>query len=97
LRRAEKEVIVLEVKVALKSKTGIIIAFILILIFVGFAAFNYVRHSEKKKSAVDKTETVPVQVAEAKLMNLQRVLELTGEIKPAAVVETCWLSWEMKP
>ncbi|MDQ0285297.1 HlyD family secretion protein [Desulfofundulus luciae] len=87
LRRAAKEVIVLEDKVALKSKTGIITAFILILLFVGFAAFNYVRHSEKEKITVNKTETVPVQVAEARLTNLQRVLELTGEIKPAAVVD----------
>lgn len=71
---------------ALKSKTRIIIAFILILLIAGFAAFSYVRHSEKKKVTVDKTETVPVQVAEATLMKLQRVLELTGEIKPAAVV-----------
>lgn len=89
MRRATKEVIVLKDKVALalKSKTGIIIAFSLILLFIGFAAFNYVRHIEKKKITVNKTETVPVQVAEAKLMNLQRVLELTGEIKPAAVVD----------
>ncbi|MFZ5590303.1 MAG: efflux RND transporter periplasmic adaptor subunit [Bacillota bacterium] len=76
-----------KVALALKSKTGIIIAFSLILLFIGFAAFNYVRHIEKKKITVNKTETVPVQVAEAKLMNLQRVLELTGEIKPAAVVD----------
>ncbi|HHW44181.1 MAG TPA: efflux RND transporter periplasmic adaptor subunit [Desulfotomaculum sp.] len=74
-------------KVALKSKTGIIIAFSLILLFVGFAAYNYVQHSEKKKGAVDKTETVPVQVAEARLTDLQGVLELTGEIKPAAMVD----------
>jgi len=87
LRRAAKEVIVLEAKVALKSKTGIIIAFSLILLIIGFTAFNYVRQSEKKKITVNKTETVPVQVAEATLMNLQRVLELTGEIKPAAVVD----------
>ncbi|MDF9408997.1 efflux RND transporter periplasmic adaptor subunit [Pelotomaculum isophthalicicum JI] len=87
LRRAAKGVIVLEAKLALKSKTGIVIAFSLILLFVGFVAFNYVRHSEKEKITVNKTETVPVQVAEATLMNLQRVLELTGEIKPAAVVD----------
>lgn len=86
MRRAAKEVIVLD-KVALKSKTGIIIAFILILLFIGFAAFNYVRQSEKENITVNKTETVPVQVAEARLTNLQRVLELTGEIKPAAVVD----------
>lgn len=72
---------------ALKSKTGIIIALILILLIAGFAAFSYVRHSEKKKVTVDKTETLPVQVAEARLTNLKRVLELTGEIKPAAVVD----------
>lgn len=77
----------MENKVALKSKTGIIIAFILILLFVGFVAINYVQHREKEKITANKTETVPVQVAEARLTNLQQVLELTGEIKPAAVVD----------
>ena len=67
LRRAAKEGIVLEAKLALKSKTGLIIAFSLILLFVGFVAFNYVRHSEKEKITFNKTETVPVQVAEATL------------------------------
>ncbi len=81
-----REVIVMENKVDLKNKTGIIIAVILILFFAGFVAYNYVRHSEKKEVAVYDTETIPVQVAEARLMNLQRVLEQTGEIKPAAVV-----------
>jgi HlyD family secretion protein len=77
-----------EKKLALKSKTGIIIAiaFVLILL-IGFATFNYVRHSTKEKETADKTETIPVQVAEARLMNLQWTLELTGEIKPAAVVD----------
>jgi HlyD family secretion protein len=77
-----------EKKLALKSKTGIIIAiaFVLILL-IGFATFNYVRHSAKEKITADKTETIPVQVAEARLMNLQWTLELTGEIKPAAVVD----------
>ncbi|MEW8959350.1 MAG: efflux RND transporter periplasmic adaptor subunit [Moorella sp. (in: firmicutes)] len=77
----------MEKKLALKSKTGIIaIAFVLILL-IGFATFNYVRHSTKEKETADKTETIPVQVAEARLMNLQWTLELTGEIKPAAVVD----------
>lgn len=76
----------MENRVALKGKTGIIIAFILILLFAGFIAYNYVRHSQEKKDTVHETETIPVQVAEARSMNLQRVLEQTGEIKPAAVV-----------
>ncbi|MBE3573616.1 MAG: biotin/lipoyl-binding protein, partial [Moorella humiferrea] len=78
----------MEKKLALKSKTGIIIAiaFVLILL-IGFATFYYVRHSAKEKITADKTETIPVQVAEARLMNLQWTLELTGEIKPAAVVD----------
>lgn len=67
-----------------KSKAMIII---LILLVVGFAAFGYVQSSEKKKVTVDKTETVPVRVAEARVTKLQQVLELTGEIKPAAVVD----------
>ncbi len=75
-----------EKKMVFKNKTGLIIAFILILLIVGFATFNYVRHSEKKEVTVNQTETIPVKVAEARLTNLQRVLELTGEIKPAAAV-----------
>ncbi|KFD40713.1 hypothetical protein HX99_04730 [Peptococcaceae bacterium SCADC1_2_3] len=75
-----------EKKMVFKNKTGLIIAFILILLIVGFVTFNYVRHSEKKEVTVNQTETIPVQVAEARLTNLQRVLELTGEIKPAAAV-----------
>jgi HlyD family secretion protein len=76
-----------EKKMVFKSKTGIIIAFILILLIVGFATFNYVRHSEKKEVTVNQTETIPVQVADATFMNLQQILELTGEIKPAAMVD----------
>ncbi|MCG0277934.1 MAG: efflux RND transporter periplasmic adaptor subunit [Thermanaeromonas sp.] len=78
----------MEKKLALRSKTGIIIAiaFVLILL-IGFATFNYVRHSAKEEDTAEKTETIPVQVAEARLMNLQWVLELTGEIKPAAVID----------
>ncbi len=70
-----------------KSKAGVIIVFVLILLVAGYAVFNFVRSSEKKKVTVDKTETVPVQVAEARVTKLQQVLELTGEIKPAAVVD----------
>ena len=76
-----------EKKMVFKNKTGLIIAFILILLIVGFATFNYVRHSEKKEVTVNQTETIPVKVAEARLTNLQRVLELTGEIKPTAAVD----------
>ncbi|MFA5384580.1 MAG: efflux RND transporter periplasmic adaptor subunit [Eubacteriales bacterium] len=75
-----------EKKMVFKNKTGLIIAFILALLIVGYATFNYVRHSEKKEVTVNQTETIPVQVAEARLTNLQRILELTGDIKPAAAV-----------
>jgi len=76
----------MENRVAFKSKTGIFIAVILILLFAGFTAYNYVRHSQEKKDTVHETETIPVQVAEARSMNLQRVLELTGETRATAVV-----------
>lgn len=76
-----------ENKVALKNRTGIIIALVLILLLIGLAAFYYVRHSAKEKVTADKTETIPVQVEEARFINLQRALELTGEIKPAAVID----------
>jgi len=76
----------MENKLALKNKTGIIAA-ILVLLLAGFAAHNYIRHSQERNVPVVKTETVPVRVAETKLMKLQRVLELTGEIKPAAAVD----------
>lgn len=77
-----------ENKVALKTKTGIIVALTLALLFVGLAAFTHIRQlGEKKKAVVDETEVVPVRVAEAMFMDLQRVLDLTGELKPAAVVD----------
>lgn len=71
----------------LKRKTGMVIALALILLLVGLAAFNHLRHGEKKQVAVGEMEVVPVRVAEATRVNLQRVVELTGEIKPAAVVD----------
>jgi len=73
--------------VTLKRKTGMVIALALILLLVGLAAFNHLRHGEKKQVAVGEMEVVPVRVAEATRVNLQRVVELTGEIKPAAVVD----------
>lgn len=78
----------MENKVGIKSKTGIIVAIILILFFIGFTGLNYVRHSAKNNEDVitHGTETIPVQVAEAKVMNLQQVIEQTGEVKPEAVV-----------
>lgn len=45
------------------------------------------QRDENKGSTINKEKTVPVQVAEARLTNLQRVLELTGDIQPAAVVD----------
>jgi len=47
------------------------------------------QHEKKKEATVNREEIVPVQVAEARLTRLQKVLELTGEIKPAAVVDVC--------
>jgi len=77
----------MENRVGLKGKTGIIIVSILILLFAGFIVHNYVWHSQEKKDTVHETETIPVQVAEARSMNLQLVLEQTGETRAAAVVE----------
>lgn len=73
----------------LRSKPQIIISgFILFfLLFLGFSAFNYMQRDENKGSTINKEKTVPVQVAEARSTNLQRVLELTGDIQPAAVVD----------
>ena len=72
---------------SLKRKTGIAAALALILLLVGLAAFNHLRDGAKKQAAVGETEVVPVRVTEATRVNLQRVVELTGEIKPAAVVD----------
>ncbi len=74
----------------LKTKKGIIAALVLVLILAGLAALAYHRQGTKKNAAVEggrEAEVVPVRVAEAALVDLQHVLDLTGELKPAAAVE----------
>ncbi|MBE3581917.1 MAG: efflux RND transporter periplasmic adaptor subunit [Thermoanaerobacteraceae bacterium] len=70
-----------------KVRKVIFIACVLILLLAGFAALTYVRHSAERKSSGKQTESIPVQVAEAKLVNFQRILELTGEINPLSVID----------
>lgn len=73
-----------------KPRRIVFIVFVLILLpIIGLFAFNYdIRHMKNKgETAISREETIPVQVAEARLTKLQETLELTGEIKSAAVVD----------
>ena len=72
----------MENKIGKKGKKGIIIAFVFILIFIGFIGLNYVRFISQKKAEVEKIEKVSVQVAESKIMDMQDILEQTGDIRP---------------
>ena len=77
----------MENKTVKKGKTGTIIALTAILIFVGFAVFNYVKYKAQKKGEIKTTEKIPVQVAESKVMNLKSILEQTGDIRPRIEVD----------
>lgn len=70
-----------------KGKIGTIIALTAILIFVGFAVFNYVKYKAQKKGEIKTTEKIPVQVAESKVINLKLILEQTGDIRPRIEVD----------
>ena len=70
-----------------KGKRGIIIAIALILILTGFIGFNYVRFISQKEAKVEKIEKVSVQVSESKIMNMQHILEQTGDIRPMIEVD----------
>jgi len=72
----------MENKIGKKGKKGIVIAIVFILIFIGFIGFNYVRFISQKEAEVEKIEKVSVQVAESKIINMQHILEQTGDIRP---------------
>ena len=72
----------MENKIGKKGKKGIVIAIVFILIFIGFIGFNYVRFISQKETEVEKIEKVSVQVAESKIINMQHILEQTGDIRP---------------
>ena len=72
----------MENKIGKKGKKGIIIAIVFILIFIGFIGLNYVRFISQKEEKVEKIEKVSVQVAESKIINMQHILEQTGDIRP---------------
>ncbi len=72
----------MENKIGKKGKKGIIIAIVFILIFIGFIGLNYVRFISQKEAKVEKIEKVSVQVAESKIINIQHILEQTGDIRP---------------
>ncbi len=76
----------MENKIGKKGKKGIIIAVVFILIFIGFIGFNYVRFISQKEAEVEKIEKVSVQVAESKIINMQHILEQTGNIRPMVEV-----------
>ena len=72
----------MENKIGKKGKKGIVVAIVFILIFIGFIGFNYVRFISQKETEVEKIEKVSVQVAESKIINMQHILEQTGDIRP---------------
>ena len=77
----------MENKTVKKGKTGTIIALTAILIFGGFAVYNYVKFKVQKKAEIKTMENIPVQVAESKIMNLKSILEQTGDIRPIIEVD----------
>ena len=77
----------MENKTLKKGKTGTIIALTAILIFVGFAVFNYVKYKAQKKGEIKTTEKIPVQTAEARSMHLKSILEQTGDIRSVIEVD----------
>jgi len=72
----------MENKIGKKGKKGIVIAIVFILIFTGFIGFNYVRFISQKEAEVEKIEKISVQVAGSKIINMQHILEQTGDIRP---------------
>ena len=72
----------MEDKTRKKGKKGIIIAVLFIIAFAGFTLFNYLQFIGQKKIGGEKTEKIPVQVAESKIISIQHVLDQTGDIRP---------------
>ncbi|MDL1968682.1 MAG: biotin/lipoyl-binding protein, partial [Deltaproteobacteria bacterium] len=77
----------MENKTLKKGKTGTIIALTAILIFGGFAVYNYVKFKVQEKAEIKTMEKIPVQIAESKIMNLKSILEQTGDIRPMIEVD----------
>ncbi|MDO8785846.1 MAG: efflux RND transporter periplasmic adaptor subunit [Syntrophales bacterium] len=69
------------------KRRKLIIAAVVILIALGFFAFNYFRVSTSKIEKIEKAESIPVQVMRSQLVNLQHLLEQTGDIRPAVEVD----------
>ncbi|MDY7034349.1 MAG: efflux RND transporter periplasmic adaptor subunit [Thermodesulfobacteriota bacterium] len=69
-----------------KGKKGFAIAVIAIFIFSGIIVFNVFKFITKKNIEVQKDESIPVQITESKLMNLDWALEQTGTIRPMSEV-----------
>ena len=74
-------------KIVKKGKKGTVIALAAILIFAGFAVFNYVKYKAQKKGEIKTTEKIPVQIAEARSMHLKSILEQTGDIRSVIEVD----------
>jgi HlyD family secretion protein len=79
----------MENKTVKKGKTGTIIALTAILIFGGFTVFNYVKYKAQKKGKIKTTEKIPVQIAEARSMHLNSILEQIGDIRSVIEVDVC--------
>jgi len=65
----------------------LIIALVVILIALGFFVFNYFHISTPKVEKAEKAARIPVQVVRAQVMELQHLLEQTGDIRPAFEVD----------
>ena len=69
-----------------KNKKGLIISFIIIILFAGFTVFNYLK-SKKNVPVKSVAEVkVPIQTALSKTVYFNRNLELVGDVRPFSMV-----------
>ena len=69
------------------KRRKLIITAVAVLIVIGFFVFNYFHVSTSKVEKTEKAERIPVQVVRAQVMELQRLLEQTGDIRPVVEVD----------
>ena len=70
-----------------KKNKGIIVAFVVIIIFTGFAVLNYARAIKQKVEKTELENVIPVSVAESRIMNIRLILSQIGNIHPGVEVD----------